>query len=90
LALIVDQGRIYRLLPQKRGPTVGCTASDAVYVALWLTTAGSGEIFAHSRLCGWTDGGELSVGFALLGLTVARVYTRLFAAPSQLPASNVT
>jgi len=52
LALIVDQGRIYRLLPRKRGPTVGCTASDAVYVALWLTTAGSGEIVAHSRLCG--------------------------------------
>lgn len=75
-----------RLLP-RHGPTVAarprrgaCRAGDAHHRGL--------QIVAHSRVCRGTDGEELSVGFALLGSTVAGVSTRLFAALSRL--ANVT
>ena len=56
---------------------------DAVYVALGtLTTSGAGEIVAHRDVCRALSVGELSIGFALLGLTVAGVGTRLFPARS--------
>ena len=57
---------------------------DAVYVALGtLTTSGAGEIVAHRDVCRALSVGELSIGFAMLGLTVAGVGTRLFPARSQ-------
>lgn len=50
LALIVHQGRIYDS-PAKTRP-LWQHGLDAVYVALGaLTTAGSGEIVAHFRVC---------------------------------------
>jgi hypothetical protein len=51
LALIVHQGRIYDCYRENAGP-LWLHGLDAVYVALGtLTTAGSGEIVAHSRVC---------------------------------------
>lgn len=52
MALIVHQGRIDDCYRENAGP-LWLPVHDAVYVALGtLTTAGSGEIVAHSRLCG--------------------------------------
>ena len=82
-----SSGSDIRLLPRKRGPTVAarprrgaCRAGDTHHRGL--------QIVAHSPVCRGTDGRGLSVGFALLGSTVAGVSTRLFAALSRL--ANVT
>jgi len=51
LALIVHQGRIYDCYRENAGPP-WLHGLDAAYVALGtLTTAGSGEIVAHFRVC---------------------------------------
>jgi hypothetical protein len=50
-ALIVHQGRICDCYREHAGP-LWLHGLDAVYVALGaLTTAGSGEIVGHSRVC---------------------------------------
>ena len=57
---------------------------DAVYVALGtLTTAGAGEIAAHRSVCRGLTVGQLSIGLAMLGLTVTGVGARLFSGSSR-------
>jgi hypothetical protein len=57
--------------------TLGRT--DAVYYAIsTLTTAGFGDISAHSTDCRGVTITELAIGFPVLGLAVAAVAARLF------------
>lgn len=52
---------------------------DAVYYALsTLTTAGFGDITAHTRACRALTVAELGVGFPALGLSIAGVAARVF------------
>jgi hypothetical protein len=82
-----SSGSDIRLLPRNAG-LLWLHCLDAVYVALGtLTTAGSGEIVRALPCVPGTDGGELPVGFALLGLTVTEVSTGVFAALSRPPGS---
>jgi hypothetical protein len=61
------------------GSGIVLTAGDAVYFGLsTLTTAGFGDIVAHSHTCRWLTTSELAVGLATLGLSVAAVAARIF------------
>ena len=59
--------------------TDGMSPWNAVYFALGtVTTAGSGELTAHSALCRKLTTAQLAFSFPMLGLAVAGVAVRLF------------
>ncbi len=51
----------------------------AIYASLGtITTAGAGEISAHSHACRWMTSGQLAISFPLMGLAIGGVAARVF------------
>jgi hypothetical protein len=52
---------------------------DAIYATLGtVTTAGAGEIVAHSASCRWMTASQLAIAFPMLGLSIGGVGARVF------------
>jgi hypothetical protein len=61
------------------GGGMGLDAGNAIYYAMsTLTTAGFGDITAHSQACRWLTTAELAVGLTTVGLSIAAVAARIF------------
>ncbi len=66
------------------GSGVTLNKGSAIYYAMsTLTTAGFGDIVAHSRAYRWLTTAELAVGLTTVGLSIAAVGARIFEDRSQ-------